>query len=672
MKNFIFSIVAFVGMTQHGFGQAIDTPADLDAWATEMEDRMVEHPIDNSVLIELDGFGQKAKKGNDTLSLMYYYRTKSHYFHSIQRYSEALKYALLGTKLNHHKNAQLHFQLLLDVVSNCWNLGQHSAAIPYLIQGENRVSNPDITDFSKAIFYNFMGQYHYNEYASETALLFFRKGDSLLNVHADFTELHFIWQQIFKSNIGLCMIDLKRFSEAEESFELAYSISKSINKKGAMGFAIVNKVIASKHIHPDSAFSPVLRQALKLVEGDADNNLKLTVLRELAKQYMEHNEADSLRTILPRLETSVEFLPSSKSKVRLLLYLAKFNRFLSEPKSLYYFDRALALNDSLALDPKGQNLLQLERQRNLNLQEQEAKNMVELRAEQLRKNFRLTSFFLMAVLGFLVLLLGVLIALFQKDRRLRKTLKTLRWQNANSDSLNQQLQLSMQQKNFLLGAVAHDLRNLLVNVNQVSEMMVKRELENSPSFKDRMIKLMERSSRLGMHTIEDLIDGVQPEGRQRLRLEAINPNDLIDFITDLLSFKAEKKGITIQIHKDPATVYIHADRDKLNRALINLLDNAIKFSPIDEDVHVGFYASDEFLIFEIQDMGKGMHRNRFTNGEHPFADIGEEGTLGEPSTGLGLFIVRKIAELHQGSFNLSSVEGKGTTATLQISRNLKP
>lgn len=671
MKNSIFLIITIIGVSLNGFGQSVDNSTNLQDWATEMQNRMVEHPNDKSILIDLDEFGQKALRRNDTLSMMHFYRLKSHYFHSNQRYQEALKYARMGAKLNHDSNSQLHFQLLLDVISNCWNLGEHAEAIPYLIQGENTISNPDINEFSKAIFYNFMGQYHYNEYASETALMFFKRGDSLLALNPNFVELHFIWQQNFKSNIGLCLIDLKRFSEAEANFNLAYSISNSINNKAAMGFALVNTVIAARHSYPDSAFAPILRRALILVEGDADKNLKLTVLRELAKEYVKYNQADSLRAILPRLETSVEFIPSSKSKVRFLFYLAKFNRFLGESKALDYFDRAMALNDSLALNPQGQNLLQLERQRNLNLQEQDAKNLAELKAEQLRKNVRLTSFFLMAAVGFLILLLGVLIALFQKDRRLRKTLKTLRWQNSNSDTLNQQLQLSMQQKNLLLGAVAHDLRNLLVNVNQVSEMMIKRELENNPAFKDRMIKLMERSSRLGMHTIEDLIDGVQPEGRQKLRLEAINPADLIDFITDLLSFKAEKKGITLHIEKEPSTVYMYADRDKLNRALINLLDNAIKFSPIDEDVRVGFHSSDDFLIFEITDMGKGLHRGQFTQGEHPFTDIGEAGTLGEPSTGLGLFIVRKIAELHHGSFNLRSEGGKGTTATLAISRSLK-
>ena len=671
MKNSIFLIITIIGVSLNGFGQSVDNSTNLQDWATEMQNRMVEHPNDKSVLIDLDEFGQKALRRNDTLSMMHFYRLKSHYFHSNQRYQEALKYARMGAKLNHDSNSQLHFQLLLDVISNCWNLGEHAEAIPYLIQGENTISNPDINGFSKAIFYNFMGQYHYNEYASETALMFFKRGDSLLALNPNFVELHFIWQQIFKSNIGLCLMDLKRFSEAAANFNLAYSISNSINNKAAMGFALVNTVIAARHSYPDSAFAPILRRALILVEGDADKNLKLTVLRELAKEYVKYNQADSLRAILPRLETSVEFIPSSKSKVRFLFYLAKFNRFLGESKALDYFDRAMALNDSLALNPQGQNLLQLERQRNLNLQEQDAKNLAELKAEQLRKNVRLTSFFLMAAVGFLILLLGVLIALFQKDRRLRKTLKTLRWQNSNSDTLNQQLQLSMQQKNLLLGAVAHDLRNLLVNVNQVSEMMIKRELENNPAFKDRMIKLMERSSRLGMHTIEDLIDGVQPEGRQKLRLEAINPADLIDFITDLLSFKAEKKGITLHIEKEPSTVYMYADRDKLNRALINLLDNAIKFSPIDEDVRVGFHSSDDFLIFEITDMGKGLHRGQFTQGEHPFTDIGEAGTLGEPSTGLGLFIVRKIAELHHGSFNLRSEGGKGTTATLAISRSLK-
>jgi len=644
--------------------------ARRDALVQKLEDDAVERKNDPEVLAQIESFGRQGKRESDSISILFYYRLKSHYYHGSQRYREALGAALIGVEMNPNLNQQVHFQLLLDVISNYWNLGEHVKAVPYLIRGENRLADTGVKDFSKAIFFNFLGLYHYNEYASEKALAFFLKGDSLLSKSFKFREIEFIWQQNFKSNIGLALLDLKKYEEADRYFNQAYLISKTINNRAAMGFALMNSVLAKRHDFPDSSFALTLREALHLVENDADFSLRISVLRELAKDYFLNNEPDSLRAILPKLETAVEFYPAGNAKVKLLFYLARFHRFLETDRYMDYFDRALEMKDSLMLNPQGQNLLQIERQRNLNLKEQEATHLAEVKAEQLRKNIRLTTFFLLAAIGFLILLVGVLMALFRKDRRLRKTLKNLRWQISNSDTLNQQLQLSMQQKNMLLGAVAHDLRNLLVNVNQVSEMMINRELEGLPDFKDRMVKLMERSSRLGMHTIEDLIESVQPEGRQRLRLEPLNPSECLDFVADLLSFKAEKKGITVQIEKEAALPSIMADRDKLNRALINLLDNAIKFSPIDAEVYLGCHCTPEYLVFTVKDLGKGLHRARFSEGLNPFADEGQPGTLGEPSTGLGLFIVRKIAELHQGQFKLFSTDGEGTTAQLFISRAL--
>lgn len=650
--------------------QNLGIPANLENLVKQLEEESNQNPNNPDVLKRIESFGLKAKRSDDSLAILLYCRLQSHYFHTAQRYREALNASLQGLELPQRLNVQIHFQLLLDVVSNFWNLGEYSKAVPFLIRGENLLSDTAVNGFSKAIFYNFMGQYHYNEYACDKALEFFLQGDSLLDLEPSFREIEFIWKQNFKSNIGLTLMDLRRFSEAESYFRQALTVSKAIKNQAAVGFALVNLVQASRLQYPDSSFAPTLMEALRLVEHDADVNLKVTVLRELAKEYFAQHQTDSLRAILPRLETAVEFYPNNQSKVKLLFLLAKFNRLLNPDKAMGYIDQALALNDSLSLHPSGKNLLQIERERNLSLKERDAKQFAELKSEQLRKNIRLTSFFLAAAIGFLIVLVGLLAALLQKDRRLRRSMKNLRWQISNSSSLNQQLQLSMQQKNLLLGAVAHDLRNLLVNVNQVSEMLINRDLDASPEFKERMIRLMERSSRLGMHTIEDLIEGVQPEGRQKLKLDQINPSNCLDFVVDLLAFKAEKKGILLQVQKEERAPNFAGDRDKLNRALINLLDNAIKFSPIDSTVHLSYASSPDYLVFRIMDLGNGIHRQKFSESQNPFDDEGQPGTLGEPSTGLGLFIVRKIADLHQGGFRLISVEGQGTTAELTVSLRL--
>jgi len=670
MKSTALFLVLLHLIALDSIAQESDIQLFDNKYVQQLEVASTQNPGDPAVLKKIDGFGLQAMRNNDSLSLMYFYRLKSHYYHGAQRYREALNSAKLGLELNPNLNIQLHFQLLLDVVTNYWKLGEYSNAVPTLIRGENQLMSPNIHSFYKGIFYNFLGQYHYNENAFDKAYSFFVLADSLITVKPSFKEIEFIWQQNVKSNMGLALLYLNRYAEAEHNFEKAFQISNSIGNNSGMGFALANKVVCLRHRFPDSTFADVLKKALTLVEYDSDINLRTRVLQELAKEYFMHGPKDSLQAILPRIETAVNFVTNKTSKVKLLFLLAQFNRETNRQKSMELFDLALALSDSILLDPKGQNLLQIERERNLTLKVQTAKEMAEVKAEQLRRNFQLTRFFLVAAIVFLVLLVALLVVLLYKEQRLRKTLKNLRWQISNSSTLNQQLQLSMQQKNMLLGTVAHDLRNLLVNVNQVSKLMINQELSVAPEFKDRMVQLMERSSRLGMHTIEDLIEGIQPEGRQKLKLEALNPADCIDFITDLLSFKAEKKGIVLQVEKEENAPSLLADRDKLHRALINLLDNAIKFSPIDSVVHLSYRSSPDFLIFNIQDRGLGLRRSQYSEGKNPFADEGQPGTLGEPSTGFGLFIVRNIAELHKGKFSLTSTEEHGTVAELMVFRHL--
>jgi signal transduction histidine kinase len=670
MKAACVLLVFLLWTASDSAAQSAEFQGDSKLLIKKLELATEQNPGDPQILQQIDAFGLQAKRRGDSLDILYYYRLKSHYFHAVRRYEEALNAAILGVQMDPKWDVEAHFQLLLDVISNYWNLGEYSKAVPYLIQGENQLSEKGIRGFYKGVFFNFMGQYHYNEHANEKALEFFVRGDSLLDVQPSFFPIEVIWKQNLKSNIGLALLDLKRYSEAEPYFDQAFDVSKSIDNQPGMGFALMNKVRCSRNRFQDSSFAPQLRQALAWVGKDADFSLRTSVLHELARDFFKQNQTDSLLAILPSLETSVDFLPNTKSKVKHLFYLAQYYAPLNINKSILYFGRVLELNDSLLANPSNQNLLQIERERNRFLKEQEAKHLFELKAEQLRKNVRLTTFFLVSAIAFLVLLVGLLVALLRKDRRLGKTLKNLRWQISNSSNLNQQLQLSMQQKNLLLGAVAHDLRNVLVNVNQVSEMLMNNELDKVPEFKDRMVKLMERSSKLGMHTIEDLIEGVQPEGRLKLRLEEVNPSDSIDFVVDLLSFKAEKKGISLHLKKVEFSATLMADRDKLNRALINLLDNAIKFSPIEAQVHLSFHSTPDFLIFTVQDFGKGLHRARYLEGQNPFDDDGQLGTLGEASTGLGLFIVRKIAELHMGSFRLNSTEGMGTTAEFTVFRRL--
>ena len=110
---------------------------------------------------------------------------------------------------------------------------------------------------------------------------------------------------------------------------------------------------------------------------------------------------------------------------------------------------------------------------------------------------------------------------------------------------------------------------------------------------------------------------------------------------------------------------MRADRDRLRQLLANLIDNAVKYSPADEEVTVSAYARNGNVIVDVTDRGPGIDGD-----EHAliFEKFGRArgATPSMPGTGLGLFIARSIAEAHGGSLAVRSEPRQGSTFTLRL------
>jgi signal transduction histidine kinase len=113
-----------------------------------------------------------------------------------------------------------------------------------------------------------------------------------------------------------------------------------------------------------------------------------------------------------------------------------------------------------------------------------------------------------------------------------------------------------------------------------------------------------------------------------------------------------------------------ADRDKLTQVIINLLDNAIKYSPDGGEIVVGAHADNSLAHLSVRDQGLGIPPDALGTIFERYARIESERHRTIPGTGLGLPIVRQIAELHGGCAWAESQPGQGTT--LHVSLPLTP
>ncbi|MDX5320494.1 MAG: HAMP domain-containing histidine kinase, partial [Bacteroidota bacterium] len=140
--------------------------------------------------------------------------------------------------------------------------------------------------------------------------------------------------------------------------------------------------------------------------------------------------------------------------------------------------------------------------------------------------------------------------------------------------------------------------------------------------------------------------------------------ELLEYCATFMRFKAEEKQQNIEVSGEiiPALV----NRDQIWRVVNNLLNNAIKFSPLGTTIYVKVHKEGKEAIVSIKDQGIGMPEDMKDKVFNMFAGAGRSGTSGEKTFGLGLPICKQIMDAHKGKIWFESKEGKGSTFFLSF------
>ncbi|QCO17255.1 sensor histidine kinase (plasmid) [Azospirillum brasilense] len=264
-------------------------------------------------------------------------------------------------------------------------------------------------------------------------------------------------------------------------------------------------------------------------------------------------------------------------------------------------------------------------------------------------------------------------ALFDEMTLLNNELATVQRALAKA---NAELAASNEQKNRLMGMLAHDLRTPLQVVVGFAELLEQR-LDGRLEATERACLERIRESSLSMrHMVEDALSLAALQAGQ-LRL-ARRPSDLAALVRRNVSMNrvlAEGKTITIELSV-PERPLPMADIDpaKLDQLLNNLLSNAIKYSDRGGRVRVALSQAPGETASEgggrarlrVSDEGRGIPPAELAQLFQPFARTGRLGTEGEGTVGLGLYICRSIAEGHGGRITADSAPGRGSTFTVDL------
>lgn len=226
-----------------------------------------------------------------------------------------------------------------------------------------------------------------------------------------------------------------------------------------------------------------------------------------------------------------------------------------------------------------------------------------------------------------------------------------------------------QQKNLFLGIAAHDLRNPIGNILNLSQLL-QDELQGKLNDNSTLyFQLIDSSCGFLLQLISDLLDFSQIEsGKLTLEREAVDLEALISQQASYARTSAGAKGVELAFAvQGQGPFVIQGDRGRLTQVVDNLISNAVKFSSAENLVQISLARKGKDLLFTVQDHGPGISPEDQAKLFQPFAKASARPTAGERSTGLGLSIVKRIVAAHGGEIRLESSVGQGTTLCVRLS-----
>ena len=238
------------------------------------------------------------------------------------------------------------------------------------------------------------------------------------------------------------------------------------------------------------------------------------------------------------------------------------------------------------------------------------------------------------------------------------------------DSVNKLTEMD-EMKNRFLGMAAHDLRNPLVSIRGLSELL----LDENNTFSDGDVKefiaTMHDASQYMLSLVNDLLDtSVIASGNLTINLKKCSLKELVEKVVRANERLAENKQMKIQLSLEDVPEF-NIDPNRITQVVENLLTNAIKYSSPGSNIYVSLESVDDSAKVGVSDEGPGISLEDQKKLFGGFQKLTAQPTGGESSTGLGLAIVKKMVEAHQGTLDIESQMEVGTTFSFKISKNLR-
>lgn len=222
-------------------------------------------------------------------------------------------------------------------------------------------------------------------------------------------------------------------------------------------------------------------------------------------------------------------------------------------------------------------------------------------------------------------------------------------------------------KNSMLSILSHDLRGPL----EIARMITSSLGQNTAD--SYIINQSKNLSKIIKQSLDLVNDLIQREETESINVELvkrrINISAKLKEYIDEFSQSEEATQKEVTFSSSPQDIYLHLDEAKFMQVLNNLMSNALKFTPHGETISLSVKDMDDRVLFIFSDTGIGIPEKFHAALFEKFTPARRKGLNGEPTVGLGLSIVKTVLEWHEGTIQVESEEGQGTTFYFEIPKS---
>ncbi len=251
------------------------------------------------------------------------------------------------------------------------------------------------------------------------------------------------------------------------------------------------------------------------------------------------------------------------------------------------------------------------------------------------------------------------------SRRLRTTEFVGRYQLARAHEDLQELDRA---KSRFFANISHELRTPLTLTLAPIETLLERGGDPLSEGQRENLELAQRNALRLLRELDDLLELSRVENSSlRLRLEPIDVPGLLGDLIEEVRPLAARKGIEVSLHPAPEELpVILADRSWVEKIVLNVVSNAIKFSEVDRPIELTLLRSQDHLALEVADRGIGIPPDQLEQVFQRFHQVDPSGTRRQGGTGIGLALAQEVARLHGGRITAHNRPGGGSVFRIEL------